>query len=100
MNRLNRLNGSSGFFMMDVSKEKRHPLISTLQQAKRLVKIVVGFTILLIGLAMVILPGPATVAIPVGLAILATEFVWARKLLKRFKDGASNLKNSILNNKR
>ncbi|MBI5739676.1 MAG: PGPGW domain-containing protein [Nitrospirae bacterium] len=85
---------------MDVSKEKRHPLISTLQQAKRLVKIVVGFTILLIGLAMVILPGPATVAIPVGLAILATEFVWARKLLKRFKDGASNLKNSILNNKR
>jgi tellurite resistance protein TerC len=45
--------------------------------------IVVGGTVILVGVAMIVLPGPATVMIPVGLAILATEFVWARRLLKR-----------------
>jgi hypothetical protein len=35
---------------------------------------------------MIVLPGPAIVVIPVGLAILATEFVWARKLLITVKD--------------
>lgn len=77
---------------------KKKPKITTLQQAKRIIKIVVGFTILIIGLVMLALPGPAVAVIPAGLGILATEFVWARKLLKRFKDGANNLKNSILNN--
>lgn len=42
---------------------------------------IIGFTVLLIGLAMVVLPGPATLVIPLGLAILATEFVWAKRLL-------------------
>ena len=50
---------------------------------KRAVVAVIGFTVLLIGLAMVVLPGPAIVVIPLGLAILATEFVWARRLLER-----------------
>ena len=49
---------------------------------------VVGLTVLLIGLAMIVLPGPAVVVIPIGLAILATEFVWARNLLKRIKSEA------------
>jgi tellurite resistance protein TerC len=39
-----------------------------------------------IGLAMVVLPGPAIVVIPAGLAILATEFAWARYLLRRMKE--------------
>jgi len=77
---------------------KQHPLIATLKQAKRLIKIVIGFTVLIIGIVMIALPGPAVVVIPIGLGILATEFVWAKHLLKRFKDGANNLKNSILNN--
>lgn len=46
---------------------------------------VIGFTVLLIGLAMVVLPGPAVVVIPLGLAILATEFIWARRLLDKTK---------------
>jgi uncharacterized protein (TIGR02611 family) len=46
---------------------------------------VIGFTVLLIGVAMVVLPGPAIVVIPLGLGILATEFVWARRLLKKAK---------------
>jgi tellurite resistance protein TerC len=65
-------------------------MIRTLQQAKRIVKVVIGFTILLIGLAMIVLPGPAIVVIPAGLAILATEFLWAKRLLERIKQGASN----------
>ena len=44
---------------------------------------IVDFTVLLIGLALLVLPGPAFIVIPLGLAILATEFVWARMLLKR-----------------
>ena len=50
---------------------------------KRAVVAVIGFTVLLIGLAMVVLPGPAVIVIPLGLAILATEFVWARRLLEK-----------------
>lgn len=54
-----------------------------LTSLKRAVVAVIGFTVLLIGLAMVVLPGPAVVVIPLGLAILATEFVWARRLLEK-----------------
>lgn len=42
---------------------------------------IIGGTILLIGIALIVLPGPAFVVIPVGLAILATEFLWARRWL-------------------
>jgi hypothetical protein len=59
---------------------------STLKQIRRLIVAVVGFTVLLIGAAMVVLPGPATLVIPLGLAILATEFMWARNLLHRMKE--------------
>jgi tellurite resistance protein TerC len=60
-------------------------LLKTLQQAKRLIVIVVGSTVLLIGIAMIVLPGPAFLVIPVGLGVLATELVWARKLLNKLK---------------
>ncbi len=78
--------------------KRRSPLIKTVDQAKRLIKIVVGFTILLLGCIMLITPGPGIATMIGGLAILATEFVWARKLMKRFKEEAVNAKNSILNN--
>jgi len=51
---------------------------------------VVGFTVVLIGVVMVVTPGPAIVVIPLGLAILATEFVWAQKLLKWSKEKLKN----------
>lgn len=59
----------------------KHLVFRTLKQAKRLIVIVFGFTILVAGVAMIALPGPAIVVIPVGLAVLATEFIWARRLL-------------------
>jgi uncharacterized protein (TIGR02611 family) len=66
-------------------------LTTTLRQARRLVVIVVGFTVLLIGVAMLVLPGPAVVVIPLGLAILATEFVWAGRLLNRLRQAAGRV---------
>src|SRR5262249_49853075 len=45
---------------------------------KRLIKIVVGFTVLAAGVAMLVLPGPGWVVIAIALAILAGEYVWAR----------------------
>ena len=56
-----------------------HELLKlTLRQAWRLVVFVVGTTVLIFGLILTVTPGPAFVVIPIGLAILATEFVWAR----------------------
>jgi len=61
-------------------------MIRTLGQARRLVVTVIGFTILAAGVAMIVLPGPAVVVIPIGLALLATEYVWARRLLESVKE--------------
>lgn len=58
----------------------------TLKKVRRLIIGVVGFTILLIGIALIVLPGPAFIVIPIGLGLLATEFVWARRLLKKVKE--------------
>jgi tellurite resistance protein TerC len=44
---------------------------------------VIGATVLLIGLALIVLPGPAIIVIPIGLGILASEFFWARRVVKR-----------------
>jgi tellurite resistance protein TerC len=64
----------------------KHLVLRTLGQARRVIIIVIGFTVLVVGVAMVVLPGPAVVVIPVGLAILGTELIWARKLLDTVKE--------------
>lgn len=53
--------------------------------ARRAIIAVVGFTVVLIGIALIVLPGPAFVVIPLGFVILATEFVWARRVLRRVR---------------
>ncbi|HSS16642.1 MAG TPA: PGPGW domain-containing protein [Candidatus Dormibacteraeota bacterium] len=58
---------------------------------KRVIVSVVGATVLLIGVALLILPGPAFIVIPVGLAILASEYAWARRWLKKVRQMASNV---------
>ena len=54
--------------------------------AKRLVIAVIGTTVVLLGLVMMLTPGPGLVVILAGLGILATEFVWARRLLMQVKE--------------
>lgn len=62
-----------------------------LRHAWRLIVLVIGLTVVAIGVAMIALPGPAVVVIPIGLAILASEFVWARRLLDNLKECGSRL---------
>jgi len=63
-----------------------------LRQAKRIIKIVFGFTLLMVGVALLVLPGPGWVIIFFALALLATEFVWAQRLLDRLKNTAGQVK--------
>jgi len=66
------------------------PIKETYKVAKRVVVAVVGLSILVIGIVMIIAPGPALILIPVGLAILGLEFAWARHWLKRLREGISS----------
>lgn len=69
-----------------------------LKKVKKLIVAVIGFTILFIGIIVIFTPGPAIVIIPVGLAVLATEFVWAEKLLHRFKNKINDVRNGFSKN--
>jgi tellurite resistance protein TerC len=60
------------------------------KQFRRVAVLLTGATVLIVGMAMIILPGPAIIVIPAGLAILGTEFLWAREALAQMKwTGAS-----------
>ena len=60
----------------------------SLRHAKRIVSFILGLSLLLIGVAMIVLPGAETVLLPLGIALLATVFVWVRRWLERFKQKA------------
>jgi YkoY family integral membrane protein len=65
--------------------EKLVDLLPFTGNARRIVVLIIGILLLAIGVALIFLPGPAIVVIPAGLAILATEFQWARSLLNKGK---------------
>ena len=67
-----------------------------IRQAYRLIVLVVGVTVVAAGVAMFVLPGPGILVVISGLAILATEFVWARLLLQRAKGYAEKAKEKAL----
>ncbi|MBU0460752.1 MAG: PGPGW domain-containing protein [Nanoarchaeota archaeon] len=75
---------------MEIEQKNKVKLISRYVQifrhSKRIVVLVFGFSILGIGLFMIVFPGPAMIVIPVGLTILATEFIWARRILDKAKE--------------
>lgn len=73
-------------------------IIKTFKQFKKIIIAIVGGTILLIGIAMLVLPGPAIIVIPVGLSILATEFIWAKRIFEKFKEKMNNLKQKVNGN--
>jgi len=76
-----------------MSPGDRRPL--TYRWARRIAVAVVGGTVLAIGVALIVLPGPALAVIPLGLAILGAEFAWARAWLRKVKDHSRDLVNSI-----
>ena len=57
--------------------------LSGLPRLRKLIVTVIGITVVLFGIALIVLPGPAFIVIPVGLGILATEFAWARRAVRR-----------------
>lgn len=66
-----------------------HPILRPYRWARRIVITITGFTVLAVGVAMIVLPGPALVVIPAGLAILGLEFAWARRSLRTLKARAA-----------
>jgi len=58
---------------------------------RRLIVFLIGSTVLLAGVLMLVLPGPGIVVIIGGLAILATEFAWANRLLTHARDRAARV---------
>ena len=86
-----------------VRKDEAHMLLRSLQQTKRFLKILFGFTLLVLGIIMIVTPGPGWLVILLALGVLAAEFVWARQLLDhmkeqgdRLKDHGVRLRNNIL----
>ena len=67
------------------------------KQIKKLAIFLIGISVVLIGCILFFTPGPAIIVIPVGLAILATEFIWAKKLLKKFKETVGSFSKSAKN---
>src|SRR3974390_3736092 len=63
---------------------------SVLLLLRRVAVAVVGALLLGLGLLLLVLPGPGTLVIVAGLALLSTEFVWARRALDRMKTTISN----------
>jgi tellurite resistance protein TerC len=62
--------------------------------------LVVGLSVLFAGIAMIALPGPAILFIPAGLAILATEFDWAKRWLKKLREQTKKVGESVRRTRR
>ena len=65
--------------------------VENINVVRRVIVSVVGATVLLIGVALLFLPGPAFIVIPIGLAILASEYAWARRWLRKVRRMASDV---------
>lgn len=71
--------------------DHKHPLFGTYRVAKRIAIGMVGGSVLVVGVLMIVLPGPAFVVIPVGLGILSLEFAWARSWLRKIRQKAQSV---------
>lgn len=56
---------------------------------------IVGFTLVATGIVFMVLPGPGIPILILGLAILATEFAWARTLLHRVRHHSSKAASAV-----
>ena len=70
-----------------------------LRNGKRIGVTVAGAVLVLAGLAMLVLPGPGILVIIAGLAVLATEYVWAERMLNLAKRKAEQAKDKVLGRK-
>ena len=75
----------SAALLSPLADELEQLAVTSYRQARRAVILILGSSVLLIGVAMIVLPGPAIIVIPAGLSILALEFAWARRWLHQVK---------------
>jgi tellurite resistance protein TerC len=66
----------------------------TLGAANKIIALVVGSTVLILGIVAFVIPGPTLVMIPIGLVVLASEFVWARRLVTRLREEVRSVASS------
>jgi hypothetical protein len=69
------------------------------RNGKRIAVSIAGFALVLVGLAMLVLLGPGILVIIAGLAILATEYVWAEIALNFAKRKATEAKDRVMRKK-
>jgi uncharacterized protein (TIGR02611 family) len=69
------------------------------RSGKRIAVTVAGFAVLLAGIALLVLPGPGWLLIFIGLTILATQYVWAERLLTAAKRKAEQAKDAVFRKK-
>src|SRR5271167_1426829 len=69
---------------------------TTVEQVRRVFRVIAGFTLLLVGAVMVFTPGPGWLVILGGLTLLGAEFVWARRLMDRLKQEGNRVKETVL----
>jgi tellurite resistance protein TerC len=63
----------------------REAIVMTYEMGRKLIVGLAGTTVALIGVAMLVLPGPGLLVLPLGLAILSAEFAFARRWLRGLK---------------
>lgn len=68
----------------------------SVEQVRRIFRIVAGFTLLAVGIVMLLTPGPGWLTILLGLGLLAAEFMWARRLMDRIKREGGRLRNAVM----
>ena len=68
----------------------------TLGAAHKIIALVVGSTVLILGIVAFVIPGPTLAMIPISLLVLAAEFVWARRLVTRLRDEVRSAASSAL----
>lgn len=73
--------------------------MNVIKSARKLIVLVIGLTILAVGMVMIVTPGPAVVVIPIGLAVLGTEFVWAKRLLRKLREEGNKIGTAIFHTK-
>jgi uncharacterized protein (TIGR02611 family) len=65
---------------------------ASLRQVRRITIAIIGSTLLLIGVVLLVLPGPGLLVLALGLALLSVEFAWARVWLKRVQKKAGDVR--------
>ncbi len=67
----------------------------TVRNVKRILIIIAGSSLILIGIALLVLPGPGILTIVLGLSVLGSQFIWARRLMKKISDETDEIEEKV-----